>query len=462
MTEATTDETRTRVPWGWLECFLPILFLLNGLLLLPGSQPLRFVIRAVPYLASLASLVWICRKARRPLPPGGFVMQLALVLLALNLFHPETQMRSGISQALFQAAIIGPVFWAASLVDNDRRLARLLWILFACNLAGAAMGILQVYFPDQFLPAEFSASAPAEWLRSLTFTSPSGRALVRPPGLSDLPGGAAAAGSITAILGFALSSSKSITVWLRLFYFAAALAGVSVLYLTQVRSLTLMTLFAILLLALFGLAQKQIWNQGWMAGTAVILILGSFFWAVSLGGDKVRDRFLNMTDRSVTENFNSSRGWFWRYTFDEALKAYPLGAGPGRWGMMNVYFGDPDQPGSPTLWAEIQPTGWLYDGGVPMWLLYGSGLFASMLFLFRVARSSRYGAIVPYAATVVFCVNCNIIGASFFGPAFNTSLGMEYWLLVAVVFGAARKSWRGPSAAQIRAGFLLPRAVLPA
>jgi hypothetical protein len=337
-------------------------------------------------------------------------------------------------------------------------LARLLWILFACNVAGTVTGILQVYFPDRFLPAEFSSGAPAEWLRSLTFVSPSGRTLVRPPGLSDLPGGAAAAGSLTAIFGFALSSAKSTKVWLRPVCFAAALAGVAVLYLTQVRSLTLMTLLGILLLAFFGMRQGKIWNQGWMAATAVILIFGSFTWAVALGGDKVRDRFLNMTDQSVSESFDKSRGWFWRYTFDEALKAYPLGAGPGRWGMMNVYFADPNQPGSPTLWAEIQLTGWLYDGGVPMWLLYGTGLFVSMLFLYRVARSPRYGDVVPFAATVVFCLNCNIIGASFFGPAFNTTLGMEYWLLVAIVFGAARKSWRGPSRDQIRAGFLVSRA----
>ena len=453
-----TKQSQSAIPWGWLECFIPILFLLNGLLLFPGTQPLRFAVRAIPYAASLASWIWICSRRRLPLPPGGFLMQLALLLLVLNLFHPETQLKSGISQAVFQAAIIGPAFWAASLIDNERRLARLLWIVFACNLAGALTGILQVYFPDQFLPAEFSASASAEWLRSLTFTSPAGRVLVRPPGLSDLPGGAAAAGSLTAIFGFALSSARGTSIWLRCVCFAAALAGVSVLYLTQVRSLTLMTVLAILLLASFGIREGRIWNRSWMAGTAVILILGSFTWAVSAGGDKVRDRFLNLTDRSVTESFNSSRGWFWRYTFHEALEAYPLGAGPGRWGMMNVYFGDPNAPGSPTLWAEIQPTGWLYDGGVPMWLLYGSGLFASMLFLYRIARSRRYGSIVPFAATVIFCVNCNIIGASFFGPAFNTTLGMEYWLLVAIVFGAARRSWRGPSLQQIRDGFVYSRA----
>ena len=434
------------MPWGWLECFIPILFLLNGLLLLPGVQPLRFAIRATPYLASLASLALIRKNPRAPFIPGGLAMQLVLVLLVLNLFHPATQIKAGIAQVLFQLAILAPAFWGATLIQSDRRLIRVLWILWAANMIGTAVGLLQIYYPDQFLPAEFSAEASASWLHSLTFTSPSGRILVRPPGLSDLPGGGAMAGSLTAILGFAFSALRSTGVWIRLICFASALAGVSVLYLTQVRSLTLMTVLAILLLLLFGLQQGRIWNRGWMSGAAVALIVGSFVWAVAMGGDKVRDRFENIGDKGVAASYDESRGWFWRYTFGEGLAKYPLGAGPGRWGMMGIYFSDPNRPDSPPLWAEIQPTGWLYDGGVPMWLLYGGGLAASMLFLYRIARSSSYGTAVPFAATLIFCVNCNIIGASFSGPAFNTTMGLQYWLMVALVYGAARKSWRGPCA----------------
>ncbi len=438
--------------FGWIECFLPVLFLLNGLLLLPGTQPLRFAIRAAPFLASLAALAFFRR--RTPLPPGGFVLQLSLALLLLNLFHPQTQLKSGLAQIVFQTSIVCPAFWAASLVRDDRHLLRILWIFFLCNGIGSAIGILQIYFPDQFLPAEFSVGASASWLQSLRFVNPGGRVLVRPPGLSDLPGGAAMAGSLTAILGFAFSSLRSTRLWLRVGCFLAALSGISVLYLTQVRSLTLMTLFALLLLAFASLGQPRIWNRAWIASAGALLIFGSFTWAVALGGDKVRDRFLDLTDHSVADSFDSSRGWFWRYTFGEALARYPLGAAPGRWGMMDVYFGDPDRPDSAPLWAEIQPTGWLFDGGVPLWLLYGAALFSSMVFLFRVARSSRYGAVVPFAATLAFCINFNIIGASFSGPTFNTAMGLQYWLLVALVYGAARKSWRGPSIQQLRLGLV--------
>lgn len=435
--------TRGPLRWGWIEYFVLILFLLNGLLLLPGAQPFRFAIRSAPYAASLASLALAGGRRRSPLPPGALALSLAIVLLVLNLLHPRTQFAAGLAQLALQIAIAAPLFWAAGFADSDHRLMRLLWILFACNALGSLAGILQIYFPDTFLPASFSAGASESWLRSLTFLSPGGRMLVRPPGLSDLPGGAAVAGSLTAILGLAFSSLRATRIWVRFVCFAAALSGISVLYLTQVRSLALLTLLALVVLASFGIRQHGLWNRGWMATAAVTLVLGSFCWAVAAGGDAVRRRFLNMTDQGVVQSYGASRGWFWRYTFGEGLLDYPLGAGLGRWGMMNSYFGA-DRPDSPVLWAEIQPQGWLYDGGVPLWLLYGSALAGSLLFTYRLAGSTRYGPLIPLAAALVFCVNAVITGSGLTGPAFNTTMGLEYWLLLALLYGAARTTLKSP------------------
>jgi hypothetical protein len=220
--------------------------------------------------------------------------------------------------------------------------------------------------------------------------------------------------------------------------FSAALAGISVLYLTQVRSLTLMTLAAMASMALFSLRQHRIWNRAWLAGAGAALVLGAFTWAVAVGGNQVRERFTNLADRGVVDSFDDSRGWFWRYTFGEGLERFPLGAGLGRWGMMSTYFAA-ERPGSEPLWAEIQLTGWLFDGGVPLWLAYASGLATSMLFVFRIALSTSYGPYIPFASALIFSINANVIGASFSGPSFNTTMGLEYWLLVAVLYGAARK-----------------------
>lgn len=438
-----------------LETFIAVQYLLNGALLLPGTQPIRFIIRAAPYLLSLSLLLWsLGRKSKAPSPPGSIWMRLALLVLLLGLLHPDTQSVAGMAQLALQLAIVAPVFWAARLVTAEAALLRLLRFLFLCSAIGSVVGILQIYYPQTFLPAEFSSAAGASWLNSLTFKSSSGEFLVRPPGLTDLPGGAAVAASFAAILGLAFGASSRTRLWLRFAFLGGAGVGIAVLYLTQIRSLVVTTFLAILLLAAFSVCQRRAWSTGWLAGASVVLILGAFAWAVAIGGEAVRARFLEMADHGLAESFQSSRGWFWQYTFGEGVEQYPFGAGLGRWGMMNAYFAQPDNPGSQSLWAEIQLTGWLFDGGVALWILYCGGLITSMLFAARVACALSYGQAVPFAAACIFAMNCTVIGASFAGPAFNTSLGMQYWLLIATLYGAARAVWRGPSQRQIRFDFV--------
>ena len=77
------------------------------------------------------------------------------------------------------------MFWVPRMVRSPERLARLLWILFAASFVSAALGVLQVYCPDWFLPPEFSALArslnPA-FVDALSYVGPDGRRIVRPPG----------------------------------------------------------------------------------------------------------------------------------------------------------------------------------------------------------------------------------------------------------------------------------------
>jgi hypothetical protein len=415
-----------------IEIFVAILFLLNGILLFPGTQPVRFLVRAAPYLVSLGAFLLVQRPFAAPAAPGAFMMVLVLTLLGVNMLHSTTQPVAGLAQILLQLAILGPVFWAARFIKNPRQLIRILFVVLACNALGSVVGILQIYYPEHFLPAQFSADASSSWLESLTFISPDGRTLVRPPGLSDLPGGAAMAGSVSAIMGLAFSARQATRIWVRFASLGAALAGISVLYLTQVRSLTWMTLAAMAVMALFSLRRQSTFNRAWLVCATASVVLGAFAWAVTVGGQRVHDRFLVTSGSGMLGSYDASRGWFWRYTFGDALEQFPLGAGVGRWGAMNGYFAG-QRPDSPPLWAEIQLTGWLYDGGVPMWMAYASGLAISMLFVFRIALSR-----MPFVGAVIFCINGIVIGASFTGPAFNTTMGLEYWLLVALLYGGAR------------------------
>jgi hypothetical protein len=57
-----------------------------------------------------------------------------------------------------------------------------------------------------------------------------------------------------------------------------------------------------------------------------------------------------------------------KITFRKLLFEYPLGCGVGRWGMMTYYFGRFDANPNPAVFVEIQPTGWLFDGGIPLLL----------------------------------------------------------------------------------------------
>ena len=202
---AATTPTSTREPWGWIELFAAIQLLCGALLFIPGAQPYRMIVRALPYVASLGALiVALRRRSDAPVPACGKWLLAVFALLSLNLLHADTRLGAGIAQVIFQISVAAPMFWVPGMVRSQARLARLMSVMFAASFLSAAVGVLQVYYPDWFLPPEFSALArslnPA-FLGALSYVGPDGRTIVRPPGLSDLPGGAAAAGLMTVLIG---------------------------------------------------------------------------------------------------------------------------------------------------------------------------------------------------------------------------------------------------------------------
>src|SRR5437773_7909736 len=104
---------RTVAQWPWVEVFIGIQFLWGALLFLPGAQAYRPVIRALPYLSSLALLgLYFLVRFNGRYPWGTRFLIGVLGLLALNLLHSTTQLYAGIAQAIFQLAIVAPMFWA--------------------------------------------------------------------------------------------------------------------------------------------------------------------------------------------------------------------------------------------------------------------------------------------------------------------------------------------------------------
>jgi hypothetical protein len=108
----------------------------------------------------------------------------------------------------------------------------------------------------------------------------------------------------------------------------------------------------------------------------------------------------------------------------------------GRWGMMSAYFPEPGNWLHPALYAEIQPTGWIYDGGILMCLFYPAALFVAMRYAYRLAidRESE----LSDAAMLLFVVQLLVFGLCFTGPVFNTQIGIMFWLATAMLYGCHR------------------------
>src|SRR4029079_10401421 len=114
---ADSPRVSVKEPWGWIELFAAVQILWGALFFLPGVQPYRQYIRAVPYLASLGALVWCMRGPSGERMPAASKWLLAVFgLIAASLLHPSTYLEAGIAQVIFQISIGAPMFWAARLI----------------------------------------------------------------------------------------------------------------------------------------------------------------------------------------------------------------------------------------------------------------------------------------------------------------------------------------------------------
>jgi hypothetical protein len=104
--------------------------------------------------------------------------------------------------------------------------------------------------------------------------------------------------------------------------------------------------------------------------------------------------------------------------------------------MTNVYFADDSNPASYPIWVEIQWTGWLLDGGLPLILVYSFMVILACVVAGRIALQRTTGDLPLYAA-VILAYNIGVLALTFNYPVFIGSGGMDFWLLNAVLFAAA-------------------------
>jgi len=433
------DDDVVAEKWGWPELFIALQLLWGLLLFVPGAQAYRTIIRAAPYVMSGAALVYYFRGGReQALPASTTWLIVSFGLLLLNLLHETAHWVAGSAQIVFQICISAPVFWMAKAVRTNTHMHRLLWVFFIASALGAIVGVLQVYFPQQFLPPEFSALAQSlnpNLVQSLTYVGANGREIVRPPGLSDLPGGAAVSGMMSMILGLSLGIGRTRRWYVRLGCFAAAVVGMTALYFTHVRSLTLVAAGAVGLFAVLRMRQGRTVEGTITLAAGAALVVGAYFWATAVGGDAVADRFSSLADQGVFRMFQEQRGLVIRDTLAELLYQFPIGAGLGRWGMMQIYFGDTTMWQAPAIHVEVQVTGWLLDGGIPLVLLYGGALFMAIRYVYTKAVAS-VDRTCQDAAVIVLCMQLILISLCMTGPVFNTQLGIMFWAVTGALFGS--------------------------
>src|SRR5262249_10221352 len=143
--------------------------------------------------------------------PADRWLSLVLLVLFAMILHPDTDnLAAAIAQVALYVAVFSPIYWVPAFVTSRRRLIRVLAILLICNGLNSVVGVLQVYDPDRWMPAEFSSTFAynPNLLRASTYIGPNGRRIIRPPGLFDTPGAVCGAGTVAALLGLIFGLGK--------------------------------------------------------------------------------------------------------------------------------------------------------------------------------------------------------------------------------------------------------------
>lgn len=424
-------------PGRTVEAYLLFQVACQLMMVFGGVAELRTGFRVAAFGASLGLLVLLPARSQRHHPARRAALW-ALLIVAVAMFHPSTNTAvAGAAQLAMYTAILAPLFWVPGVAFAPETLRRALLILWSFNLLGAVAGVLQVAYPGSFQPALSPryAGESADYLRSLQIASPGGAMVFRPMGLTDIPGGATIAGFYTALLGFGFFLTERRWV-LRLAGVFGAVVGFACMYLAQVRATLVVAAVSAGVLVAVIFWHRDLRRALAIASGGVLASVVGVRIAAALGGPGVLDRVLDLLSRP-TEVYYGSRGGFLQHTFETLLPRYPFGAGLGRWGMINAYFGESSDPVRAPIWVEIQWTGWLVDGGIPLMAAYVAAVVTAIIVAWRIARRPDVTREVALWALVILAYDVGILALTFSYPVFMSQIGMEFWLLNALLFSVA-------------------------
>jgi hypothetical protein len=428
-----------RVSAPLVQWFVAMLLMCQVLLLFPELSPVRVLVRVAAFGGSLL-LVAAVRGPRRRRHPAYTLAAATIGVVVIAVFHPGTiNLTAGAAQAALYASVMAPVFWVPRLQIDTRVLRQTVLILWAFHTVSAALGVLQVYFPGSFQPPVSSiiASKGKGYVQSLMITTANGMRVFRPMGLTDIPGGASISGLYAVLFGAGFFLTRR-TVWWMAATAASMATGMTVLYLSQVRAVLVMTGIALGVLIAILLRRREVARLGTLGVVAGLVFAGGYVAAMSLAAPSVGRRVASLTANRPGAVYYQERGHFLFDAFNHYLPEAPFGRGLGHWGMMAAYFGSSNDPNS--VWVELQWAGWIVDGGAPLVLLYTLSIAAALLMAWRVAsgRTPRGSPDLPFWGAVVLAQGIGAFALTFSYPIFLSQPGMEFWLLNACLFAAAR------------------------
>jgi hypothetical protein len=423
---------------AWLYAFFAIEIGLQLIIITPWGEKARILVRTGAFVASFA-LLFVLRGSPVSHPARKMAIA-ALVVVGISILHPDTNgIWAGCATVFLHLAVVAPIFWVPRLridIDTVRRVFVLFW---AYNTASALFGALQVYFPGQFQPT-ISTLMDDGYVRALTVQLANGDEIIRPMGLTTQPGGAAIGAMYSVILGAAVLLSRP-PPWVRIVILAGMALALFALCLSMVRACVVMTIISFVALTVPLAAQRRVGRLvGLVASFSLIAIVG-FLLAASAGGESVTNRLGSLIESDPASVYYDNRGFFLKHTFMTLLSQYPTGAGLGRWGVINSYFGD--RFGHlPALWAEIQWTGWLYDGGVLLIVIYAIALLIALRVAYRIATTGTTPEEreLQKWATAVFGYGVGTLALTFSAVAFQSPMGIEFWTLNATIFAASHQA----------------------
>jgi hypothetical protein len=358
------------------------------------------------------------------------------MFLGLGL-HPHTNsIASGLAQCFLYLSILAPLFWVSGLKITPKGFETLIFLIWIFHTVSALFGVLQMYFPGQFQPVLSTAIQNQAWRGdNLKIILANGQEVFRPMGLTDIPGGAASAGFFALLFGMVIAL-KYLNPFLLIAGAGSGAIGLFCILLSQVRSILVSSVICLFFFGLILVKSAQFSRLSMMVSGVTALFVATFGWAIAIGGTMTLDRINTLFSGSAGDVYHQNRGHFLQNTIGDLLPQYPLGAGLGRWGMMNNYFGDPQNMDAQPIWVEIQWTAWLFDGGIPLIIAYVAAILIACYTTYKIAINRKLGDFGLWGG-LILSYSISSIAILFNYPLFIGQGGMEFWLLNTALFVAA-------------------------